>query len=146
MPMAAGRRRHVRGSCSTVRPAPPSPRVHATPASASARTAPPPPRRGAAAAQGRRGGRSAAEVRRRGGEAATRSAGGEREREGERKVGDQRGRRRDRRMEIGQRSFTVDVAQSGAEKRPPFRSLKDTPFAIKSFSSSLASKKCSYQI
>ena len=67
-------------------------------------------------------------MRRRGGEAAARSAGGgegEREREGERKVGDQRGRRRDRRMEIGRRPFTVDVAQSGAEKRPPFRSLKD---------------------
>ena len=59
-------------------------------------------------------------MRRRGGEAAARSAGGEgeRESEGERKVGDQRGRRRDRRMEIGRRSFTVDVAQSGAEKRP----------------------------
>ena len=45
----------------------------------------------------------------------------------------QRGRRRDRRMEIGRRSFTVDVAQSGAEKCPPFRSLKDTPFAINLF-------------
>ena len=68
VPMAAGRRRRVRGSRSTARPAPPSPRVHATPAPASARTAPPPPRRGAAAAQGLRG-RPPGREERRGGEA-----------------------------------------------------------------------------
>ncbi|KAG2623012.1 hypothetical protein PVAP13_3KG027927 [Panicum virgatum] len=69
VPMAAGRRRRVRGSRSTARPAPPSPRVHATAAPASARTVPPPPRRGAAAAQGRRGRPLGREERRGGGAA-----------------------------------------------------------------------------